>query len=396
MLTFHEALARVLALAPRPGTEVVALEAALGRVLAEAVHARAPLPPHDYSAMDGYALDTRTLGGDPPWDLPVRGESRTGRSAPALEPGALCRIFTGAPVPNGADAIVMQENVEHRGALARLSTRPQRGEHLRRAGDDLADGAVALEAGARLGAYQLGLAAAVDRGELVVARRPRVTILSTGDELRKPGSAARAASIPESNSVVIAALATTAGATVRVAEPCSDDLEETRREIGAALDSSDLVVTIGGVSVGDYDVVRPALEALGVHLDFYKVAIKPGKPLTLGRRGDTLVLGLPGNPVSAQVTFTLFGLPLLRRMQGDRRELSPTRTLRLGAALAQKPGRRGYYAATVEGDVATPLGGQSSGSTVSLAHADALIVVPEQSAGYASGDAAEVLMLGSP
>jgi molybdopterin molybdotransferase len=393
MLTFDEALARVLQDAPSLSTETVALKQAHGRVLAETVRAAFPLPPHDYSAMDGYALDAQRLSGEPPWDLLVRGESRTGRIAPPLEPGTACRIFTGATIPEGASAVVMQENVEHLGERVRLSVRPTPGEHVRRAGEDLLAGAIVLETGSHLGAYQLGLLAAVDRGTIDVARRPRVTIVPSGDELRAPGSEGRPASIPESNGIAIAALARTAGAMVDVQEPSKDDPDETRRKIAAALDVSDLVVTIGGVSVGDYDVVRPALEAAGVRLDFYKVAIKPGKPLTLGRRGDTVVLGLPGNPVSAQVTFALFGLPLLRRLQRDRRGAPAARPLKLAAPIRQKTGRLGFYAATVVGDVATPLSGQSSGSTTSLAWADALVVVPAECTGYETGELAGVLFL---
>ncbi len=393
MLGFDEALACVLHEASRLPVEDVPIGAALGRVLAETLRAAVPLPPYDHSAMDGYAVEAHALPGEPPWDLPVRGESRTGRPAPPLEPGAACRIFTGAPLPERADAVVMQESVVLSGGRVRLSTRPSPGDHIRRAGEDLPVGAVALEVGTRLGAYHLGLAAAADRAELRVARRPRVSILCTGDELRKPGTLARAASIPESNSVVIAALASGACAVTRIMEPSSDALEDTRSKIAAALDASDLLVTVGGVSVGDYDVVRPALEAEGVRLEFYKVAMKPGKPLTLGRRGDTLVLGLPGNPVSAQVTFALLGLPLLRRMQGDRHERGVPTRVRLGAALRQKTGRRGFYAATISGDIATPLLLQSSGSTVSLARADALIVVPEDSTGYEPNDLAEAFLL---
>jgi molybdopterin molybdotransferase len=394
MLNFDEALVKVLEHAPGLATERVRLDEALGRVLAQDVHARSPLPPHDYSAMDGYAVDTLGFAGAPPWELPVVGESRTGRVAPALTPGSVCRIFTGAPIPAGADAVVMQEDVERSGERARFATRPSPGDHVRRAGEDLAASALALAAGTRLGAPQLGLLAALDHADVPVAKRPRVTILATGDELRKPGSPARPGTIPESNGVAVAALARGAGADVRAVDPAPDDPDVTRKRLLEALASSDLVVTIGGVSVGDYDVVRPALQAAGVELAFYKVAMKPGKPLTLGRRGDTVVLGLPGNPVSAQVTFTLFGLPLLRRMQRDRRELPVPRRLRLGADLRQKPGRRGHYAATVSGDVATPLSGQSSGSTTSLAWADALVVLPETSSGAARGELVDVLFLG--
>jgi len=392
MLSFDEALARVLAAAEPLDSEVVSLERAHGRVLAESVNAAGDLPPFDSSAMDGFAVRASAFDGEQPWDLEIRGEARTGRPAPALAPGTVCRIFTGAPLPVGADAVVMQEDVERRGDVAHFTLRPKAGQHVRRAGEDLPRGALALEAGTRLGPYQLGLLAAADRDRVRVARAPRVAVLSTGDELRSPGSAPRPATIPESNSVVIAALAKGVGSTVEVGTPAKDDTRTTEAMLLPLLDRSDLLITIGGVSVGDHDVVRPALEALGVGLDFYKVAIKPGKPLTFGRRGSTLVLGLPGNPVSAQVTFSLFGLPLLRRMQGEQRA-TPSRRCRLGAPISQSTGRRGYYAANVVGDTVTPLSRHASGSTVSLAHANALVIVPEDSTGYEAGDWVDALLL---
>jgi molybdopterin molybdotransferase len=393
MLSFDDALARVLAAAPTLGSEVVPLEVASGRVLAEEVRARSDLPPFAASAMDGYAVATSSFIGDPPWDIDVSGESRTGRAAPTFAAGTACRIFTGAEVPPGADAVVMQEDVERIGNVARFAFVPKVGQHIRDAGEDLRRDKLALEAGTRLGPYQLGLAAASDVARVCVARRPHVAILSTGDELRPPGSPSRPASIPESNGIVIATLATGAGADVRAAEVMADDLELTRDRIRTLLDSSDLLVTIGGVSVGDHDVVRPALEAAGVDLEFHKVAIKPGKPLTLGRRRDVIVLGLPGNPVSAQVTFSLFGLPLLRKMQGERTRTPRPRRARLAAPLRQRPGRKGYYAATLDGDSVSPLTSQSSGSTVSLAHANALAILPADSEGYEAGEWVEVLLL---
>lgn len=393
MLSFDEALAEVLQAAPKMPSEVVALADANGRILAENIRATASLPPQDYSAMDGYAVAVSALDGDPPWTLRVTAESRTGRVAPRLDRGTACRIFTGAAIPEGADAVVMQEDVVRDGDDVRLDARPALGAHVRRAGEDLASGDIALAMGARLDAFALGLLAAVDRATVTVAKRPRVTILATGDELRPPGSAPRPASIPESNGVAIAALASSAGASVDRHEPSRDDPDETKRRFARAIEGCDLLVTIGGVSVGDYDVVRPALEAAGVALAFHKVAMKPGKPLTLGRRGDTIVLGLPGNPVSAQVTFSLFGLPLLRKMQGAARVVPTPRTVRLASSLKQKPGRRGFYAATLEGDVATPLGGQSSGATTSLAWADALVVVPEDSPGLDAGATAKAFVL---
>jgi molybdopterin molybdotransferase len=393
LLSFDDALARVLAAAPRLATERVSLDDALGRVLAEPLVAAAPLPPFDHSAMDGYAVRTETFGGAGPWRLPIVGESRTGYPAPALPTGAVCRIFTGAPIPEGADAVVMQENVTRDGIVVEIGERPRAGDHIRRAGEDLAAGARALESGTRIGPFQLGLVAAADRAAVRVAVRPRVSIVCTGDELRDPGSPARAGSIPESNGYVLAALARSAGAVVRVAARTGDDREATRGALENGLRASDLLVTVGGVSVGDHDVVRPALEAAGVALDFWKVAIKPGKPLVLGRAGDRVVLGLPGNPVSAQVTFALFGLPLLRAMQGDRRAVRPPRPMTLAADLPQKPGRRGFYRATLSGSEVTPLAGQSSGAVTSMAWADALIVLPETSTGARRGDTVGVYVL---
>lgn len=393
MLTFEEALARVLDAAPELPSETVLVARAQGRVLAESVVASSDLPPFDASAMDGYAVATSAFAGGPPWDLEVHGESRTGHPVPAYDTGTACRIFTGAPMPPGADAVVMQEDVERHGSRARFVERPPSGQHVRRAGEDLRRGSPALERGTRLGPYQLGLLAAADRGEVRVARAPRVSVTCTGDELRPPGSAPRPATIPESNGIVVAALARSVGADVDVTGPARDDATATRQLLEGLLDRSDLVVTIGGVSVGDHDVVRPALEAAGVELDFYKVAMKPGKPLTFGRRGNAVFLGLPGNPVSAQVTFSLFGLPLLRKMQGEARVTPVPRRIALGAALRQTTGRRGYYAANVRGEKVFPLTKHSSGSTVSLANADALVIVPADSAGYAEGDVADVLLL---
>jgi molybdopterin molybdotransferase len=287
----------------------------------------------------------------------------------------------------------MQENVDRAGSLARFRAKPDAGDHLRRAGEDLATGTLALGRGTLLGPLQLGLVAALDRAEIQVARRPRVTLVSTGDELRPPGSTARPATIPDSNGVAISGLARRAGAIVERQASVGDLLEATTARFRAALLGTDLLVTIGGVSVGDHDVVRPALEAAGVVLEFHKVAMKPGKPLTLGTHGETRVLGLPGNPVSAQVTFALFGVPLLRAMQGDARPLPRLLPVRLGGPIRQKPGRRGFYAASLRGNLATPLASQSSGSTTSLALADVLVIVPEDLDGLPAGATAEALLL---
>ncbi len=395
MLPFEDALERVLGKARRLGSERVGLGEALGRVLSETLRAAQPMPAFDYSAMDGYAVDSRGWSdASTAVTLPVVGESQTGHDAPALKPGTTCRIFTGAVLPAGADAVVMQENVERSGDQATFSMRPKPGDHVRRAGEDLAVGQIALEQGTRLGPGQLGLCAALDRAHVHVALRPRVTIVCTGDELRAPGEAARPGSIPESNGVALAAMVRQAGGEPVIAPLARDDRAATTRALTDALAGSDVVLTVGGVSVGDHDVVRPALEAAGATLDFYKVRIKPGKPLVFGNAGKAHVLGLPGNPVSAQVTFALFGVALLRTMQGDARPRPATRRGRLAKALRQKPGRRGFYRAQWSPGGVVPLDNQASGAPTSMAWADCLVVVPEDSEGFEAGTDVDVIALG--
>jgi molybdopterin molybdotransferase len=399
MMSFEAARERLLRDVLRVPTERVPLEAALGRVLAEHVVAEAPIPPFSYSAMDGYALATRDVEGAGPWRLPVRGESRTGHPSGSLAAGAACAISTGAEVPRGADAVLPREVVEVSDDGIRFDGKVRSGQHIRRAGEDLAAGAVALEAGARLGAPALGLAASLDVTELAVARRPRVTILCTGDELRAPGSAKLAGKIPDSISQPLAALAGMAAATVRKQPPVGDEREITEAAVREALVDTDLLLTVGGVSVGEHDWVRPALEAEGVTLDFWKVSIKPGKPIAFGRhRGSgAAVLGLPGNPASALITFSLFGMPLLRAMQGDRAPLPSLVTLPLAERLTLKPGRLEFVRVALEpreGRLAVvPLENQASGALTSLAWASGLALVPGEIEELSAGSLVEVLRL---
>jgi molybdopterin molybdotransferase len=394
MLSFDVALTRVLDAARRVEAETVDLADAGGRVLAEDLIAEEPLPAFDYSAMDGYAVASGDLTGAGPWTLPVRGESRTGRPAPAHERGAATRIFTGAELPAGADSVVLQEDVKLSQGTVLLGEQPRAGDNVRRRGEDLALGQTALSSGERLGAAQIGLAAALNRSRLVVSRRPQVSIVCTGDELRPAGSPGRAGSIPNSNGPALAEAVRSAGGVPRQAVLTADDREQTIAAIRQAIDGSDLLVTVGGVSVGDHDLVRPALTAAGAELDFWKVRIKPGKPLVFGRAGGALVLGVPGNPASALLTFLLFGVPLLRTLQGDKRPLPPRRRGRLAKPLRQTPGRRGYYRARVEeADRLVPLDNQASGAPTSMAWADALVIAPEDSAGIEAGEWADYLLL---
>ncbi len=373
--------------------ERIELELGNGRVLAEDLMAHAPLPGFDYSAMDGYAVAQSSFEGAGPWSLPVVGESRAGALAAPLLAGSACRIFTGAPIPEAADAVVMQEDVTRSGDRASFARAPALGAHIRRRGEDLPQGALALSKGTRLTPFQIGLAAAVDRSELLVARRPRVSILCTGEELRSPGSPATPGSIPDSNGPSLAALVAATGATPLLAARTGDTLEATEAAIRAALRGCDLLLTVGGVSVGEHDLVRAALARVGAELEFWKVQIRPGKPLAFGRHGETLILGLPGNPASAQITFALFGMPLLRAMQGDRRPIPPRGRARLHSALRQNPGRTGFYRAQLQGDLAITASNQASGSAASLAHADALLILPADSAGLEAGDSVELIRL---
>jgi molybdopterin molybdotransferase len=402
MLSLAEAQTRLLSLVPKARRERVPLADAGGRILFEEVRATAPWPLFDYSAMDGYAAALATFSGDGPWTLPVRGESRAGGAPEALAPGALMRIFTGAPMPAGADLVIMQENVTRKGDDAEVAQRPRAAQHVRRKGEDLEAGAVALEAGTRLGPVQLSLLAMLDHATAAVAELPRVIIVPTGDELRAPGEAGAVGSIPESNAVALRSMAAACGAAVRVVSPARDESGGLAADLAAALEASDVVITIGGVSVGDHDLVRPTLERLGVEIDLYKVAIKPGKPLTVGVRGrgtdrPVVVLGLPGNPVSALVTFAMFGAPLLRAWQGHPTPLPSALPAELGAAVRHAPGRLELVRATLDRSgarlVATPVAAQASGALFGLAHAHALLEIPLEAGDMPVGAAVKVHLL---
>ena len=373
MLTFDEAQQRVLALAEVLPETRVPLAASLGRVLAADVRAPGDWPAFDASTMDGYAVRAADVGNEP---MAVVGESRAGAEAPNLAPKSACRIFTGAPMPRGADAVIMQEDAKRDGDRVSFATKPAAGAFVRKRGDDLRAGEVALARGTRVSAPAVAMLASLDQADASVARAPRVAIVPTGDELRAPGAPGGPASIAESNSPALAAMAERAGASVTTSVPVPDELDRVKRAFDEALQSCDVLVTIGGVSVGERDVVKEALEACGVALDFWRVAIKPGKPLAVGKRGKAIVLGLPGNPVSAMVTFALFGVPLLRAMQGDRAALPRPSRMKLAAAFAHKTGRLELARARVSREGVTVLPNQASGAIVGLCRADVLASIP--------------------
>jgi molybdopterin molybdotransferase len=397
MISFEEARRLVLSNVESVAEECVALDRAAGRVLARPVVARGPFPPFSLSAMDGYAVATSSWKGGGPWTAEVVGESRTGSVPTPLVAGTVCRIFTGAALPEGADAVIMQENIARDGNRATFTAAPRAGAHVRFAGEDLKEGELAIEPGTRLAPLHLSLAASLDHPELVVARRPRVVIVCTGDELRAPGEPARPGTIAECNSVGLRALAEQACAEASTLPIVRDDREGARRAFERALADADLLVSVGGVSVGDHDVVRPALEDAGVALDFWKVAIKPGKPLALGRAGRTRVLALPGNPASSLVTFWLFALPLLRAMQGDNRPVPAPFKAKLASNVTRSPGRLEFMRArlaTVDGELfVETLANQASGAVTSMAWADALAMIPPEATSLARGERVDVLRL---
>jgi molybdopterin molybdotransferase len=390
LLSFDEARVRILAGVRVLASERVPLVDAAGRVLAADLVAPGQLPPFDYSAMDGYAISTSDVEGGGPWALPVVGESSAGRPAGPLARVTACRIFTGARIPPGANAVVMQEKVQRDGESIRLSEPVKVGQHIRRAGEDLDRGAVAIGGKTRLLPGGIALAAMLGVSELAVARRPRVTILCTGDELRAPGDVAGPASIPESNSAALASLAGQASAVLRIAPIARDEPAATQRAIEQALEGTDVLLTVGGVSVGDHDVVRPALERAGVTLDFWRVAIKPGKPLAVGRSPSAHVLGLPGNPASALVTFAVFGVPLLRALQGDARPLPFRLRTALAAERKRSPDRMELVRASLESHggalTARVHDNQASGAATSLAHSDGLLFIPPGEGTVARGE----------
>jgi molybdopterin molybdotransferase len=395
-LEFEEALRRVLAFATPLPSEAIALAGAARRVLAEDVVTPCDLPRFSYSAMDGYAVASSDVAQAAlPLELAVSGESRAGVVPPDLVAGSAMRISTGAALPHGADCVVIQEDVERTERGVRFRERPAAGENVRRAGEDLKQGAIALARGTRLTPFHLGLLASLDRTDVLVTRRVRLALLSTGDELRDPGSTPGSFGVPESNSVAVAALAAERAHAIVVASlRAKDEPGEIRERIRALRAAApDVIVTIGGASVGDHDHVKPALTSEGASLAIYKVKIKPGKPFGFGRLGSSLVLALPGNPVSAQLGFALFGLPLLRALASDARPEPARHRRRLASAIRQKTGRLGFLRATVQGARVTPHDNQASGSSVSLAHADALIVVPADVELLPAGADVEVLLL---
>jgi molybdopterin molybdotransferase len=389
-------------LAPLP-PETVTVPDALGRVLAAPVAAGRTLPPADCSAMDGYALRAADLKGasrGAPGELALAFEVPAGAAAPRpLRAGEAARIFTGAPLPEGADSVVMQEETEAAGARVRFFVAPARGEHVRAAGEDVHAGETVLETGTRLGPAHVGLLASLGRSFVKVHRRPRVAILSGGDELVEPDEDAAGGRIVASNAWSLAAQCAEAGALATNLGIARDSRPDLERLLRAGL-ASDVLLSSAGVSVGDHDHVRPALEKLGCRLVFWGVEMKPGYPLTFGRFEEglgPLVFGLPGNPVSAVVTFEQFVRPALLRLAGHRALTRPLLRAQLAETLRKKAGRLHFVRVTLarEGErfVARSTGNQSSGVLRSMALAQGLLIFPAAATELAAGSTAEVQVL---
>ena len=387
LLPVVEAQARLLALGAPLAIETVPLAAAAGRWAAEPVIARRTHPAADLSMMDGYAIRFADLPG--PWR--VTGESRAGEGlASEIGVGESARIFTGAPVPNGADTILVQEDAEGDADALLLAGEgpPAIGAHIRRRGSDFAEGQRLIEMGARLTPGRIAAAAMGGHGGLAVRRRPRVALISTGDELVPPGTPTTLAMLPASNGVMLQAMI---GASAEICDMAivPDRLDALTDALQTA--QADIVVTTGGASVGDHDLVRPALDRLGARLDFWRIRMRPGKPLLAGRLDDRIVLGLPGNPASAFVTARLFLLPLIAHLGGARDPLPKTESAVLDAPLPAVGNRDDYIRARLAGGRVRPLANQDSGAVSTLAEADALIVRPAGASPAAVGETVDIL-----
>ena len=403
LMTVESAREAVLAETRALPAEPVPIEGALGRVSAEEVRADSPVPPFDNSAMDGYAVrarDVAAASAHTPVDLPLVGESRAGRPwERSLGNGEAVAISTGAVLPRGADSVVRLEDTELEDDRVLILSAPEIGKNVRRPGEDLRAGEVALEAGALLGPAQLGVMASVGRASISCHRRPTVSVLVTGDELADPGVALAVGQIHDTNSYAVPALARLAGALVTPLERVEDDEEAVRSALRRALDA-DLAIVCGGVSVGAHDHVRPALADLGASERFWGVALKPGRPTWFGvQETGGLVFGLPGNPVSAMVTFLLFVRPALIAMAGliEDRLLA---TAVLDEHYPKQPGRAQAVRCRLEladdGWHIRPTKEQGSHVLSSMLDADCLAFLPTDAEDLEAGTRVEIQLLPEP
>jgi molybdopterin molybdotransferase len=399
MISVEEALARVLASADMPVSEErVPLDLAHGRVLARDIRALRTQPPFANSAMDGYALrtdDTTKVSAV----LTVIGESAAGRAFDGVVgPGQATRIFTGAPMPDGADAIVIQEDVRRNGDRISLAVPVSAGDNLRPVGLDFQEGEALLTAGHRLTPRDVALAAAANHADLKVRRGVRVAILATGDELVAPGGTLGPGQIVASNNFAVAGVVTACGGVAMDLGVAADTMKALERGIMRARGlEADVLVTLGGASVGDYDLVQRALVEAGMELGFWRIAMRPGKPLMYGHLGALRVLGLPGNPSSSMVCAILFLRPLLRALHGEPDAGGdPSQPGRLGADVPPNGVRQDYVRASLARDpngilIATPAASQDSSLVKVMAHADGLLIRTPHAKAAKAGDPCRVI-----
>jgi molybdopterin molybdotransferase len=395
------ALARreMLSHVPRLALEQVAISGSIaGRVVAQDVVAQVLLPPWDNSAMDGYAVKAEDLA-QVPVRLPVLGEMAAGMApgAVSVRPGACAQVMTGAPIPDGADSVVPYEWTDRGDREVLVQQRPNVGNAVRRAGEDLSPGDRILSAGHRLRPSDLAPLAASGLAAVSVSQRPRVAVITTGDEIRPPGSKLGPGEIYDTAGPALEALIEAAGGEVQLRLRIGDDPAQVERELLGAAASCDLLVTVGGVSVGDHDHVRTAVERLG-RLWLWRVAMRPGRPIAFGELRGAIFLGLPGNPVSATVTFILFGASCLLAMQGVSDPQPTTQFAELLEAIDKPEGLETFHRASLRPQPGRLpgvrlTGTQSSGATLSLARADVLLALPAQGARADQGTVVEVIPL---
>ena len=395
-------LGRILdSITPLPPYEQPLLEA-VGLSLCEDVRSPIPLPRFDNSAMDGYAVrhaDVVEARDARPVHLPVVGESAAGQSAPyGMPPGTAMRIMTGAPMPSGADSVVPVEWSDGGTGTVRIFQTPEPGQHVRYTGGDVAEGDLLLEEGTLLGPREIGLLAGVGRSQVLARPRPRVVVLSTGNELREPGEQLGFDSVYDANSFLLAAAVRATGATPYRVGVVGDDPHTFSDSLSDQLVRADVVVTSGGVSRGAYDVVKDVLSRLGT-VEFCQVAMQPGKPQGFGRVGEdqTPIFTLPGNPVSAYVSFEVFVVPALRRLTGRLPYRRPLVQATLTEGVSSVPDKaqylRGRFEVGHRGATVTPVGGAGSHLLGGLAHSNALVVLAEDVTEVASGETVPVLVL---
>jgi len=401
MISAEEAVAKVVSGMRLMETETVALSDSLGRVLVEDAAARTTHPPADVSAMDGYAVRHADVG-TVPVTLTRIGESAAGsRFEGSIGAGETVRIFTGAPVPEGADAIVIQEDTETEGNSVFVKESPVAGKFIRKAGMDFNEGDVLVRAGKILSGRDIGLLAAMNLAEVSVRRKPRIAILATGDEVVMPGEPLGPDQIISSNSLALDAYVREMGGTP-VGLGIARDTEESLREKLEGAKDADMLVTIGGASVGDYDLVQKVLAGEGMELNFYRVAMRPGKPLIFGHLGKPYggipVLGMPGNPVSVGVSSVVLLRPAIFEMLGVSGAAAVMETARLGVDLGENDRRQDYLRARLEVDdagmrVAMPFSAQDSAMMARFAEADCLVVRPPFAPAAKAGEPVTIIPL---